>query len=76
MTLAAQTLAPAAALGPVGWLAAAGFLTGFAFETIADLQKFNFKSANPDKCDPSCRFARETSVIRIVITFQRPIGAT
>lgn len=51
--MAVQTLAPAVALGPVGWLAAAGFLIGFAFETIADLQKFNFKSANPDKCDPA-----------------------
>ena len=53
INVAVQTLAPAAVLGPVGWLAAAGFLTGFAFETIADLQKFNFKSANPDMCDPA-----------------------
>lgn len=44
-----QTLAPAAALGPLGWIAAAGFMTGFTFETVADVQKFYFKSANPDK---------------------------
>ncbi|BDA45900.1 hypothetical protein COCOBI_07-6870 [Coccomyxa sp. Obi] len=52
-----QTLAPAVALGPVGWLAAAGFITGFAFETIADLQKFQFKTANPDKFMDSGLFA-------------------
>ena len=46
----AQTLTPAASLGPLGWMAAAGFLVGFAWETIADLQKFQFKSQNPDKC--------------------------
>ena len=48
--LRVQTLTPAAPLGPLGWIAAAGFLAGFATETVADLQKFYFKSAHPDKC--------------------------
>jgi steroid 5-alpha reductase family enzyme len=47
----AQALGPGAALGPVGWLAAAAFAGGFATETLADYQKFVFKSdpANKDK---------------------------
>jgi steroid 5-alpha reductase family enzyme len=36
----------------LGWLAAAGFFAGFAFETVADLQKFYFKSTHPDKYKP------------------------
>ncbi len=48
--LCMQTLTPAAPLGPLGWIAAAGFVAGFAIETVADLQKFYFKSAHPDKC--------------------------
>ena len=45
-----QTLAPAAQLGPFGYLAGGAFLVGFVWETVADLQKFYFKSKNPDKC--------------------------
>ncbi|EIE22535.1 DUF1295-domain-containing protein [Coccomyxa subellipsoidea C-169] len=52
-----QTLTPAAPLGPLGWIAAAGFLAGFAIETVADLQKFYFKSAHPDKFMDSGLFA-------------------
>jgi len=44
-----QTLAPATQLGPLGYIAGAGFLVGFAWETVADLQKFWFKNQNPDK---------------------------
>ena len=47
-----QTLAPAKALGPLGYAAGAAFLVGFAWETVADLQKFWFKSRHPDKCAP------------------------
>ena len=47
-----QTLAPATQLGPLGYLAGASFLVGFVWETMADLQKFHFKSQNPDKCAP------------------------
>ena len=47
-----QTLAPATQLGPLGYLAGASFLVGFVWETVADLQKFHFKSQNPDKCAP------------------------
>ena len=49
----AQTLAPATQSGTPGLdLAGAAFLVGFAWETVADLQKFHFKSKNPDKCAP------------------------
>lgn len=44
-----QTLGPAATVGPFGYLAAAAFLCGFAMETVADLQKFYFKSEHPDR---------------------------
>lgn len=47
-----QTLAPAAQLGPFGYLAGAAFLVGFVWETVADLQKFHFKNKNPDKYAP------------------------
>ena len=49
-----QTLAPAKALGPLGYAAGAAFLVGFAWETVADLQKFWLKSKHPDKCAPEC----------------------
>jgi steroid 5-alpha reductase family enzyme len=49
-----QTLVPAKALGPLGYAAGAAFLVGFAWETIADLQKFWFKSKHPDKCAANC----------------------
>ena len=49
---ASHALAPAAAITPLAWVCAAGFVAGLGLEAVADYQKFKFKSepGNKDKC--------------------------
>ena len=45
-----QVVAPAVPLTMLGWAAAGLATAGFLFETVADIQKFNFKQKNKSRC--------------------------